>query len=844
MQEKNTNPVLEDAGRLHKLIPNLSGQQRVENSVAHAERNGDDIVRGNSERRIGAHLVRLTELLRHEGVEARVWDSAVEELIIKPENIPEYYWEQQKQIARDEGLGDIHLGHSIKDQLASELQEAQRTGLQSWRDYLELAGDQYPLWFKFYAWDGMSHLGTFDKAKGHYSKRSSGTVAPYPQLNPAVLVRVFEAVKDQGGDDQSVAKLVKSGNFNKLYSHMLLDQKAVIPTPENPEDIHGEWREYSSDNIEAIIEAAEGTPWCIAGRSMAELYTRGGGKFLLFHLQDPETGKTSPTAAASVRLDDHGQVAELSGLKGGARQYVEDSLVPIVQEKVNQLPGGENYLQAFDDKQMLIRMDRKFQKGEPFSHEEIMFLYEVERPITYMDTYAEDPRPNHFKRARDQHMQQLTESGIDAKEAKLMLTSTHEIEENPDLFLRQGYDPNIIAKRLSPEARFRYLDSLMEAGAQVDLNELYNQLETKEQLRVFSELHERGASIDPDELAGKFTPLGQLTNYHALAEIGASITPNDVANAFSDRERFNNLWDLSKIGAKIDVDQLIKDLQPRLDKNRIAFYLKEGAKLETIQGMFELDLTFGSSDLRHTTRQLVESGLSGDEIMSFLTSAKRMNGKGFGQGDDNRDPIGVLLSAGVEPDAIIRSNIFGSSGINHKIAELLSAGADPNEIMSRLGAFYTGKNIDEMLKAGAQIGDIVSHMQADPRCILDHFEKLNENGANLSIEDLVAVMDTKDVLYNIAKVKRLGSGIDVNHLLDSPDVDYVYLHRIDDMLEAGADPNKIAAKISPIDIGYNFNGQPDSHPSSTTKSFQSEYPKIYDLARSFYERSHATAIAA
>lgn len=447
--EKITDQTLQDAIGLNRLMPNLADQQRIESSVVHAEKKGEKRTRSNSESRIRAHLLRLTRLLEHEGVEVRVWNSAVEELVIDADEIPESYWEQQIQIARDNGFGDIDLGRHERDQLTIQIQEAQRTGLESWREYLETTGDQYPLWFKFYVWDGMSHLGTFNKQKGHYNKRSRGTVAPYPQLNPAALAKVFEAVKNKGVDDLEVAQLVKSGNFNKLYSHMLLDQKVIIPTPERPEDVHGEWREYTREDIQAITEAAQGTPWCIAGRDMAMSYTKNGDRFLLFHLQDPETGKVSPTAAASVRLDVHGQVAEISGLKGGSSQFVEDALVPTIQAKVEGLSGGERYLQAFEDKQMLISMDRKFQNGEPFSLEELIFLYEVDRPIEYIDSYAKDPRIKQFKGDEQQHIQQIAEAkGISIKDAELFIWTSKYIRTHLDDLLSSGYNPTTIAIKL------------------------------------------------------------------------------------------------------------------------------------------------------------------------------------------------------------------------------------------------------------------------------------------------------------------------------------------------------------------------------------------------------------
>ena len=85
-------------------------------------------------------------------------------------------------------------------------------------------------------------------------------------------------------------------------------------------------------------------------------------KFIIFRLEDPNApGIFASNGSASIRLDPNGKVAEISGLNEG--QAVEDALVPIVKEKALSLPGGEKYLQKFDDKQTLIRLDKKMEKG-------------------------------------------------------------------------------------------------------------------------------------------------------------------------------------------------------------------------------------------------------------------------------------------------------------------------------------------------------------------------------------------------------------------------------------------------------------------------------------------------
>ena len=837
MSENIASPpdnIPEDALKLSKLIPGLADQERVEASVAHAEKSGVG-VRANHEQKIGAHLTRLTRLLEREGVEPRVWDSAEKELLIKPEDVPDGYWKKIVQVHRDEGYGDIILDQREKKGQVNMLQEMQSTGLDSWRTYLESSGKRYPVWFKFYVWDGMSRLGTFNKEKEVYNKRSKGTVASYPQLNTAALEKVFDAVKDKGGDDETVKELVENGSFNKLYSHMLLEVKAIIPTPEHPEDVHGEWRVYTGGDIQALTAASEATPWCIAGKTMAERYTIDGGRFLLFHLQDPQTGKVSPTAAASIRLDHHGEVVEMSGLKGGSSQYLEDALIPTVREKVRTLPRGETFLQAYDDRQTLIAMDRKFQKGEPFTREELIFLYEAERPIGYIyyDLRESDSRIKEFRAERQKHISQLSESeNIDLKEAELMLLPAKEIAINLHGLLEKGYNPTVIANRISPIVRLDYLSTLLEAGAKIDLQDLYDQLNLVQRLEGFSELVKHGAHIDADELAAQFTPVKKIKNFDSLIQIGAKIDPSDISDSLDMQTRFKMLPELVEIGADIDVEKLLRELQPDLSKsNYIDFYIEQGANPVTVMGFVKVNLGYRSTHLEQVAGQLINSGLSSDEVMSLILSSEKVDSFGRKENLDDSDHLNSLLKAGVDPNSILKSGAFSYYLIEQNMSLLLSAGANTSEIMNALGAYTTSRHILELLEAGSKVRDIVLHIKPKPVYLLLNLELLNQNGANLSIEDVVQLMDPNDILSYAVEAVEQGAKININDLLDDPKVDKVSSDKISGLLSLGADPKKIAQKVDATNVGFS---PIDGRWYSTDADYLSRnHPDIYKLA---YER--------
>ena len=409
-----------------------SHEQIVDSSFEKSRKTGEKLVGKNDERRVDAYLERLNRGIEKYGTdyENRLWRMTEDSLIIDADNIPESYWKTQEQILRDNGQGR-ELGDYEKSVLAEDIQKKQRESLESWTNYLSHEDCPYPTWFKVYTIDGVSKMGVFDKGKNVYRKRDKDSVAPYPHFNAAVLGKVYSAITDfydintdrdlgrtepNNPEDENAIKrkaeldaLVKSGNFNKLYSKLLLSEKVIMKTPERTEDIRGEWVEYSLGDEEQLAEAADGTPWCIASPAVGRNYLTTGhygesydddgknneAKFILFHLYDSD-GRIADNACASVRLDTDGQVAEISGLNEG--QALEDSLVPIVEEKVRSLPGGEKFLRRFADKNRLIAIDRKIQSGADISKDDFRFIWELDRPIESLDTYnSTDPRIKEFR---------------------------------------------------------------------------------------------------------------------------------------------------------------------------------------------------------------------------------------------------------------------------------------------------------------------------------------------------------------------------------------------------------------------------------------------------------------
>ena len=431
----------------------------VESSFNKARNNKEKLPGKNNERRNFAYLSRLDRIVEKYGDEAeqKIWQASAENLVMDYEDIPDAYWKQQEQILRDNGQGR-KLSEYEKKILAEDLIDKQRQSITSWANYLSDKNCPYPLWFKVYAFDGISKMSNaLNLDDADYSRRDNTTALSFPKLNAEILAKVYRQINDfygvdkenwlaQHSDDEKLVSLVKSANFPKLYAKELVDTKVILKTPERTEDVHGDWFEYKLGDEEEIASLAEGTRWCVVDPNVAHNYLVYGkyghskntgankesnskAKFIIFRLEDPNSpGVFASNGSASIRLDPDGKVAEVSGLNEG--QAVEDALVPIVKEKTLSLPGGEKYLQKFDDKQTLIKLDNKMEAGEDLTKEELSFLYELDRPIATLDTYnREDPRIPELKEKYG--IEYALEKGIDVDELVASLDS-YDIAKNLD----------------------------------------------------------------------------------------------------------------------------------------------------------------------------------------------------------------------------------------------------------------------------------------------------------------------------------------------------------------------------------------------------------------------------
>ena len=795
----------------------------IDSSFNKARENGEKLPGKNNERRNYAYLSRLENLIDKYGnkAEKKLWEASIKDnLLIEYDDIPETYWQSKRQEHRDNGYGNIELTEAYKHELFNKERELQKESLEKWANYLGDEHSPYPLWFKVYAWDGMTKMGKYDKSKGKYATRNKTTIAPYPDPDAEVLGGIFEVINcyygnnerefytEEGERNIELEKVVQSGNFAKIYNAIEHDIAPIIEPPENPEDVHGEWVEYGIGEEDDIARAAKGTGWCVASPSVGKHYLEYGtygqdedrdedygedhsdyneSKFILFHLEDPSTRKLSKNAVASIRLDPDGQVAEISGLKEG--QALNDSLVPVVAEKVKSLPGGEKFLEAFADKQELIRLDHKMQNNEDLTKEELEFIYEINHPIHTLDTYNNsDPRINELREKYG--LEYALNAGVDINQLVSELDSD-DIVNNLDTFISHGADINQLVSKLYQLQIAENLDTLISHGANININQLVSKLKPLEIAENLDTLINHGANIKIDQLVSKLDSYQIANNLDALISHGANIDINQLVSKLGlsilgPYYIANNLDALISHGA--DINQLVSKLNsPQIAEN-LDTLISHGANInQLVSKLYQLQI----ADNLDT---LISHGADINQLVSELDS------------DDIVKNLDTLISHGADINQLV-SKLYQLQ-IADNLDALISHGAniDINQLVSELDSDDIVKNLDTLINHGAKINQLVSKFNSLE--IAENLDTLISHGANININQLVPKLESYQIANNLDTLINHGANIDINQLVSELGSDIlgpVYIiNNLDTLISHGADINQLVSKLESDDIARNL----------------------------------------
>lgn len=408
---------MENPKFLEKKYPDLPGSKSVERAVQKAKHDPERKFAPHSrEERIQAYLDRIDrivkdergwELLKNKITKEFVIDTGDEETLAK---ISHGLYESEKKLAVEQGRGTdverLEQQENITEKyrgLVKEKRDIQERTLSGWLDYLKQNDAQYPTWFRYFIVRNLEKMGTLDKEKGEYTKRTDYTVAPFPELNSEALGFVYRmlttgighqefANEDEKEKREDLTKLIAKKDFIKLYTFAQIETAGQL----NRESLQGEWLKYEQGSDHHVLEQAlrgKGTGWCTAeGSAYSQLQ---GGDFYVYYTRGKSGIYSEPRVA--IRMDGD-TVGEVRGVNH--RQELEPALLDIATQKYHALPGGEKFDKKSEDMKKVTELVKKQEKSEKFNKDDLIFLYELNTPIEGFG-YEKDPRIAQLRDARD-----------------------------------------------------------------------------------------------------------------------------------------------------------------------------------------------------------------------------------------------------------------------------------------------------------------------------------------------------------------------------------------------------------------------------------------------------------
>ena len=436
----------------------------------------------------------------------------------------------------------------------------------------------------------------------------------------------------------------------------------------------------------------------------------------------------SKTGCGSMRFNTEGKVDEISGLKNGDRQTIEDSLIPIVEQEVLKYPLNpeKHFKEKFRDKKELIRLQDKAKKGEELTLDEYAFLYEKNREIFTLDTYkgpdlkiAELRNIYNLSRLlqgedKDAIDQDLL---IQKLECVLEKTSSDDIVANFDTLLEKGFNINTILNKLDSHGISCHIDTLLEKG--IDINAIFNKLNSDGVSQNLNTLLENG--IDINTIFNKLDSYNISRTLDALLENGIDI--NTIFNKLDNYDITKNLTILLENG--IDINTIFNKLDNYDITKNLDTFLEKGINFNTIFNKL------GSYGISQSINTLLENGIDINVIFDKLDSY------------DITKSLNTLLENGIDANVIFDK--LDSYGVSYHLDTLLENGIDINAAFNKLDSHGVSQNLNTLLENGVDVNRV--------------FNRLNSGGISLNFE----LLANHDIPINLLISKMNLQGIE-SHL--------------------------------------------------------------------------------
>ena len=323
--------------------------------------------------------------------------------VIKPENIPDAYFQNQVRLARERGYGNIELTEEDKRRITEEVIDDQKKSLDKWIEYFlyDEESKSYGMWEKYWVFQGLQNLGKYDKETSKFSKRDKTTVYPFPPVEREYIFTTLKLMEDFLKDkkgEEDIKQALSTGNFKLLYEYVIKQSFLKGEHQSNSDD--GKWIKYEQGSDYNILrDSLQGyyTGWCTAaGENFAKDQLAGGDFYVYYSLDEHGEAKVPRIA---IRMDGKDKIGEIRGIADN--QNMEPEMMSILEEKLKEFPDRDKYLKKENDMKLLTLIDKKVNDNIDLTLEELKFLYEIDGQIIGFG-YGKDPRIEEIKRKRNE----------------------------------------------------------------------------------------------------------------------------------------------------------------------------------------------------------------------------------------------------------------------------------------------------------------------------------------------------------------------------------------------------------------------------------------------------------
>ena len=352
--------------------------------------------------------------------------------VIKPENIPDAYFQNQVRLAKELGYGNIKLTAEAKKGMIEEVIDDQKKTLDKWIEYFlyDEESKSYEMWEKYWVFQGLQNLGKYDKETSKFSKRDKTTVYPFPPVEREYIFTTLKLMEDFLKDkkgEEDIKQALSTGNFKLLYEYVI--KQSFLKGEHQSNSTDGKWIKYEQGSDYNILRnSLQGyyTGWCTAaGENFAKDQLEDGDFYVYYTLDENGDAKVPRIA---IRMDGKNKIGEIRGISG--KQNMEPEMMPILEEKLKEFPDRDKYLKKEHDMKLLTLIDKKVNNNIELTPDELKFLYKKGDKITGFG-YWEDPRIEEIKRKRNERRDYGLIFNVKEEEVAL---SQEEWLNNPEKF--------------------------------------------------------------------------------------------------------------------------------------------------------------------------------------------------------------------------------------------------------------------------------------------------------------------------------------------------------------------------------------------------------------------------